>query len=189
MKLQDWIQIAMVIATLLLAAATVAGPMLAVRMSRKDQNTSTPSQRRRERWSRRFFKSPWVQSPWRLPAPLAMTYLFFLFKDLHSTAALTRGAVFDIAINVAGVLWVYMSVLSAMIGSELLSREDVDRSLWEAVRKILDIQLSMAETDQRLFNALESTARIEAVQDIQNSLTVMKEEIESVKQKSERRKR
>jgi hypothetical protein len=189
MKLQDWIQVAVVVALSLQALATLAQPILAARMSRIDQNASTPSQRRGERWIRRFFKSPWVQSPWRLPVPFILIFLFFLSKDLHSTAPLTRGAVFSISFNVAGVLWVVFSMLANMIGAALISREEDENSQWKAIRTILEIQGSLAETHLQISNALESKAPSEAVRDILNTLTALKEEIENVKRKSERRRR
>src|ERR1700685_1500557 len=76
MSTGEWIGIAGAIGALLMPIAHFAGPVVAALISRRGQNN--PTDQHGERWLLRVAKSPWVQSPWRLPPLVILLYLVLL---------------------------------------------------------------------------------------------------------------
>jgi len=147
MKADEWIQIAGVIAAVLLAIATFAGPVYAAQLSQRSQ--SKPSPQPRPHWLARVLRSPWFQSPWRLPPLLIVTALASLVAQLHSNAPLTRRAVFDIVWDAGGVFWGALCVLASLIVQVLESQEN--RSV--ALRKLIKNMLGLLDSQEENFQS------------------------------------
>jgi hypothetical protein len=206
MTTEDWLKIAEVIATVLLIAATVRLNIATVRLtnatSAAHQRYTPPPAEHGDRWSRRVLKSPWIQSPWRLPPVLILTYVVQLIFDLRKTGPVTRGLIFNIAFDMAGVVWGAVLLLMVFIVRELMSQADSERTLLhyisEGFREILDLQLDIvnrhmevhrlqAEMDRDIIETLKETAPREILGRALDIIESMSAEIEKVKQKSERR--
>jgi hypothetical protein len=174
MKLQDWIQIALVIATVLLAAATVVGPILAARISRSDQTSHTPI------W---WFKHV-VVSPWVFPPLLILYYFVRLVVELHETGPVTRRVVFGIAFYSAGVLWGAVCMVICLMGQLLSGILEVQG---DTIRSLRDLGRLQAEIDRDILETLKETVPRETIRRVLNIMESMTTELERVRQKSERR--
>jgi hypothetical protein len=207
MKLQDWIQIG---GYVLLAIATFAGPVVAARKSSRDQDNVAPD-KRAQGWFLRLLKSPWIQSPWILPPLLILNYIVQLIFDLRKTGPVTRSAVFDIAFDVAGVLWGVWCVFMNGIGQDLRYQAEHNHALLEIVKDILEFQSSQWEryrafqlklldviesivegnhsSVERLSLATEQTilATEKSIKSTQDALMAMSEELDRVSPKSKLR--
>jgi hypothetical protein len=184
MKLNEWLQIAEIVSTVLLILATVMLTIVTYNAHRDPQRTPLP-------WSIHLLRSPWIQSPWRLPPLSILIYLVLLTIDLRSTAPVSRGAVFAIALHVAGVFWGAMWTLTSIIGLELRSQSDAIGNLQVTQSKIANmiqnLNLSQAEVDRSLLEAVKAVAPGEAFRKMIEVMELMNAELEKVKQKTERR--
>jgi hypothetical protein len=115
--------------------ATFAGPVLAARISMRDQNNVVPDERAGGRFSR-LLKSVWLQSPWILPPLLILNYIVQLIFDLRKTGPVTRGSIFVIAFDTAGVVWGAV-LLIVLIWKEQTLLLDIIKDLLGTQRDII----------------------------------------------------
>lgn len=181
MKADQWIEIG---GYILLTAATFAGPVSAARISRRDPDSVTPVEHA-DVWFKRLLASPWI-----LPPLLILNYVVELHFDLRKTTPLTRGQTFDIAFDVAGVVWGAVLLIIGLLVQALTSdfeklREvlrlhlEITKDTWHALQDLYRLQGDIVET-------LKETAPKETVRKLLDIMESMTTELEKVKQKTDR---
>jgi|SRR6185369_6225517 len=119
MTTQDWISVAMIIAVIITAAATAAGPVLAVivqvRMSqpRPTPTTSQPDDEAQTKARRR----PWYRSPWMLLIPLlgVVSSSLLLVIEFVIFTPVTRWFVLRIAFATASIAYHLTTAMFLML--------------------------------------------------------------------------
>jgi multisubunit Na+/H+ antiporter MnhE subunit len=143
----------------------------------------------------RWFNSPWIKSPWRLPSFLILFFLVQLIFDLRRTAPVTRGVIFDITVDMAGIVWGAVLSVMIVIARELDSQTDVSRKVLnmhlditkDIVNMLQELNRSQSEISMSILETLKETASREAVKKVLYVMESMNDELEKVKQKTDRR--
>lgn len=167
MTTDNWLTIALIITNFI---ALLIGPVIAAFvMSRISQPKPTPvasqQKNRIQRmggWLIRFFQSPWKTGCFIvLPSILADIYL--LRGDLRRTAPVTRVIVFQICLEVAGIVYNLLNLGMIFIWQAIGRQADIILTETNTVSKLLDIvrisnELTKATTDD-LYAKIEALAQ------------------------------
>ena len=188
MPVEQWTKIADIGSMWLLIVATVVLTIVTYNAHKEKQSTLLPAE---SRW----FNSPWIKSPWRLPSFLILFFLVQLIFDLRRTAPVTRGVIFDITVDMAGIVWGAVLSVMIVIARELDSQTDVSRKVLnmhlditkDIVNMLQELNRSQSEISMSILETLKETASREAVKKVLYVMESMNDELEKVKQKTERR--
>jgi hypothetical protein len=96
----------------------------------------------------------------------------------------TRSVVFDIAFNIAGVLWGAVLMVICLFGQHLSDLLDVQK---RTITSLKDLGRLQAEIDRDIVDTLKETVSPGVIVKMLNIMESMTEELEKVKQKTERR--
>jgi hypothetical protein len=188
MPVEQWTKIADIGSMWLLIVATVVLTIVTYNAHKEKQSTLLPAE---SRW----FNSPWIKSPWRLPSFLILFFLVQLIFDLRRTAPVTRGVIFDITVDMAGIVWGAVLSVMIVIARELDSQTDVSRKVLnmhlditkDIVNMLQELNRSQSEISMSILETLKETASREAVKKVLYVMESMNDELEKVKQKTDRR--
>jgi hypothetical protein len=187
MQAEQWLKIADIAAQVVLIIATVVLTVVTYTAHKEKQSAPLPDNERGTDW----FNSPWIRSPWRLPSFLILFYIIQLIFDLRRTGPVTRGAILGIAYDMAGVVWggvvsVTLVIVRALDASRkvLNMQSDITKDILNMLR---DLSRSQSEINRDILETLKETAPRETVQKALDIMESMNDELEKVKQKTDRR--
>jgi len=188
MNIDRWIQIALVLATLL-------APILGALLVRPPQTLSESTTTKHGRPSAYRLKS-WLQSPWTFPPLLIGLSAYSLFSDIRSFDPLTRRAVFDITLDMAGIVWggvcFFVIHIVRAIGRETDTLFESQRAVTEILRMFVEHLKEQSEEyhtrSLKLLDQIENSAEInrmntEIIESMNQVMAQVYEEINTVSQR------
>lgn len=141
-------------------------------------------------WFSRFLNSAWLRSPWRLPPLIILICTVQLLLDFRKTGPLTKGLV----LHIAGVFWGAVFLIVALIGQEVASQWNTIRIQWDIIGDLVSAQSKIAEAvmvqaqnDMGMVDILRVLAPKADVGRLLENIVSIKDELEKVKEKTERR--
>jgi hypothetical protein len=186
MQAEQWLKIADIAAQVLLMIATLVLTVVTYTAHKEKQSAPLPDERG-DGW----FNSPWIRSPWRLPSFLILFYIIQLIFDLRRTGPVTRGAILGIAFDMGGVVWAGVVSVTLVIVRALEYNRKVLNMQSDIIKDILnmlqELNRSQSEINRDILETLKETAPRETVQKVLNVMESMNDELEKVKQKTDRR--
>jgi hypothetical protein len=147
MTFDRWVQIALIIATLI---GPISRPVVKL-FRRSNQPKESPDLNQPKTLIRRIGSRLWniLQSPWYVPGFLILANIFSLRLELLSTAPITRHAVFSICESVAGILY---GLILMFYNIAYQSAKDQ----WKINARQREINAKQDETDNRIFGLLDT---------------------------------
>jgi len=136
MTIENWLTIAVIISQLI--APWLNGLFI---RSRTAQPTPTPELNQPKKriqiigdWINRFFASPW-----KLPQFLIALNMYMLLTELRSTTPVTRGVVYRISLDMAGILYGIVAMFLNILWQSIRRQWEVNREQRDFDLRIIDL--------------------------------------------------